>query len=133
MSLLTQLAISTAVYGDSAKESNCFSLKVPDRSLDVFTLESNHRVQMAGSATNASVSFQSITNGQLITLKSDKTFTVKFNGTSGTELTIKPRTDTGSGVVTPAFLVMMSNGITSLYLGNPNSEVITVDVGIAGT
>jgi hypothetical protein len=132
MSLLTQLSLNIAVYGDTAKENNRFSAKISDRTLDQFSLESSHRVNLAIAASDVAVGFQSVANGQLIVLKSDKAFTVKINGTSNPAITLKPRTNGVDNVVTPAFLIMLSDAITSLHLGNPGAEAIQVDTGIAG-
>jgi len=124
--------LNVAIYGDTAKESNRFSLKVSDRTLDQFTLEASARVQLAAGASDIAMCVGSLTSGQLLCLKSERAFTVKLNGIGTTAIKVTPRTNSTDGVVVPAIFVLMTDTITSVHLGNSGSEAITVDYGLAG-
>ena len=132
MSLYSELTLNIAVYSDTAKQ-NCrhgafFEDKVLDNTL---TVSSGARVALAASASDQEVDLQSVANGQLIVLKSDSEFSVKFNGTGNAAITLKPQTSSES-VDTPAFLAMLADGVTSIHLTNPAASAIEVDVGVAG-
>lgn len=134
MALHTELTLDIAAYSSSVKDNCSFSHKFESKVLDVFVLESSGRVSLAASASDQEFNMQGVTDGQLVILKSDSEFTVKFNGVGNPAFTIKPQTNTSTAVETPAFLSMLASGITSIHLGNPSgSEAIEVDVAVAGT
>jgi len=133
MSLYTEITILAQIYGDSAKENRLDELNIPKHVVDTLELESGGRLSLAASASDIEFEFQSVTNGQLLVLKSASEFTVKINGIGNPALTLMPQTNTEDNTVTPAFLVLLGSGITSLHFGNPSiSDAITIDVAIAG-
>lgn len=135
MTLYAEVGTTIRVYESSAKQNCKSSLYIGDQAIDAATdliYETSSRIKLVGGAANVAVNFQSVTDGRLITLKSNDEFKVRVNDVAGTLITLTPRTSTGS-VVTPAFLALLGRGITSLYLTNPSATaVIEVDVGIAG-
>ena len=134
MALHTEISVNAQVFHDSTKNSPSFGLKFSDKVLDTLVLESSTRKALAASADNQEVDLQGIGDGKLIALHSTSSFWVKFNGTGNAAITLAPQTNSSTSAVTPAFLIMLADGITSVHLGNPSSSAaIEVDVGIAGT
>ena len=133
MSLHTELTVDISVYGETTKATCKFNQDFSDFILDTLVKESSARIALAAQASDIAFGMNGITNGQLILLKSDDEFTVKINGTGETALTLKPQTNSSTSIVTPAFLAMLADGITSLHFANPSTTAaIEIDVGIAG-
>lgn len=132
MAMFPEIALSIAVYSDSSKISVRFKEVLENSSPNSFTAAASDRINLPVGASDVAVSFQSVANGQLLILRSDKSFQVKINGTGNPAITLTPRTNSTTSVVTPAFLAVMANGITSLHLTNPGTEAVVVDFGLAG-
>ena len=134
MALHTEIDFDIGVYSTSAKENCHFQHQVNQKILDNFDRESSTRLKLGASASDQAVDLQSLTDGQLVVIVCSATdgVQVKFNGTGNPAFLVKPKTNTGSSVVTPGFLAMLVEGITSIHLSNPASSEIDVDIAVAG-
>lgn len=130
MALLTEITVLAQVYGDTAKANRLSELNIPKHVLDSFTLVASGRIAVATGASDVPACMQSVTDGKLVMLKSEGEFTVKFNGTGNPEITLTPQTNSLDNTVTPAFLLMLSSGITSMHFGNPGADDIEIDIAV---
>jgi len=133
MALHVELEADIHGYADTAKENCSFGFSFSGKTLNTLTKEASARLNLAAAAADVAYGFQSVTTGKLILIKAEAAVNVKINGIGNPAISLAPQTNSSTNVVTPAFLAIMGDGITSLHFTNPNaSDAVDVDVAVAG-
>lgn len=146
MSLYSEIDLTLNVWTDTTKATRCLGLKLDTQFLDAgvplatgvlptpsnqgLDVEASGIIKVPPATTDQAFAMQSVVRGQLVVLRCASPFSFKLNSSGNAAITLAPQQNS-QGLWVPAFLAMLADNITALYLTNPTPSVIPSG-GIAG-